>query len=371
MPLLNSMKIGSVYAAPSRGPELPRATPRRLLLALQLAALLALAMLWPGEEAPGHLLLGWLVLALGETALWHAGPRRAPLAASADPLQLQALVARSCDWYWQTDAEHRLASVEGRNAALARKLGRTWWQLSGLRRDIGATREALRLAFESRQGFREQLVELREGSDPPRWLRLSAVPRTDRDGRFAGHHGMAADITESIQDRDRVRHMAYHDVLTGLPNRRLLTDRLTQALAHARRDQARVAIVLLELGGLSDGFSDGLRRIDDAGGQAEGARVLTDTAQRLRGCVRASDTVARLGGDTFAVLFADIANSANAADTERLAAKLAGALGTPPGARAPGVCMGVAVFPDEALTPDSLLELADNRLYLARRRGGG
>ena len=219
------------------------------------------------------------------------------------------------------------------------------------------------LRFEDRQGFRNLMVEVRDGSCAPLWLNICGTPRVNEHGSFLGHHGIATDVTEQVRGRERVHHLAYHDTLTGLPNRSLLTDRLSQAIARAQRYRERVGVILVDL--------DNFKRINDLGGHAAGDRVLLDTADRLRSCIRSCDTVARLSGDAFVVLLAELDLPS---DADQVAGKILHTLHQPlegMALRTPlSTSIGIAIFPEDANSANSLLEVADARMYRAKRRGG-
>jgi len=125
-------------------------------------------------------------------------------------------------------------------------------------------------------------------------------------------------LAELDQARRDEQHLAYHDVLTGLPNRQLFYDRLQQTLAHAKRHQHLAAVLFLDL--------DGFKRINDTLGHSTGDRLLQTTAQRLRTCTRESDTIARLGGDEFTAILADLIQEQDAA---RVAEKILQTLSEP------------------------------------------
>ncbi len=281
--------------------------------------------------------------------------------------QLRSLIGRSTDWYWQTDAQHRLMHVVhhagGTDDTLKRKLGRKWWQFRPAGYDPRVETSALRSAFENRHGFRDLRVELPDGSRPPLWLNICGVPRVDEHGAFLGHHGIATDITEQVRSTERVHHLAYHDALTGLPNRRLLSDRLNHAIALARRNRQQIGVIVVDL--------DDFRRINELGGHGAGDQALLEAADRLRGCVRACDTVARFGSDEFVVLLGDVDNAAAAA---RVAAKIQSALHAPLscGVWPHPLCtsIGVATFPIDAADAAGLINVADGRMFRAKRRGG-
>jgi len=170
-----------------------------------------------------------------------------------------------------------------------------------------------------------------------------------------------SDITESKRREAEARNLAHHDALTGLPNRRLLDDRMIQALASARRSQGRLAIMLLDL--------DHFKPINDAHGHEAGDEVLKIVAARLKTCVRESDTVARVGGDEFVVML-PVRDSEDAAS---IAQKILHSLAEPvpvAGERfAIGCSIGISQFPEDSPEKEELLKHADRAMYLAKAAG--
>ncbi|WP_374360590.1 diguanylate cyclase domain-containing protein [Pseudoduganella danionis] len=156
--------------------------------------------------------------------------------------------------------------------------------------------------------------------------------------------------------------LALHDALTGLPNRRLLEDRIGHVLQHATRQQNKAAVMYLDL--------DGFKAINDTHGHAAGDAVLKQVAQRLTGCSRKEDTVARVGGDEFVIVMGSL-NQLD--DTCEPAAKLIEAVARP--YQVDGLeltlstSIGVALFPDDATEVNPLIAAADGALYAAKRSG--
>ncbi|MDR7272592.1 diguanylate cyclase (GGDEF)-like protein [Pelomonas saccharophila] len=152
------------------------------------------------------------------------------------------------------------------------------------------------------------------------------------------------------------------DALDALPNRVLLIDRMAQALAHARRNDTRLALLFLDL--------DGFKAINDSRGRQVGDEVLRMVGQCLVACVRGVDTVCRLGGDEFVLLLSEIAEAADAGlVADKLLASLA-ELATP--GRVPvSASIGVSVFPDDATDAEGLVDCADRAMYGSKRAGGG
>jgi len=160
----------------------------------------------------------------------------------------------------------------------------------------------------------------------------------------------------------RIRHLADHDGLTGLPNRRSFLDRLGQALARTRREKKMLALLFLDL--------DQFKFINDSLGHAAGDELLQGVASRLSACVRECDTVARLGGDEFTLILPEVANHE---DVDRFAVKVLDAFKTPFHAggntQQVSVSMGISVYPDDADSAASLLRNADAAMYRAKDQG--
>ena len=174
--------------------------------------------------------------------------------------------------------------------------------------------------------------------------------------------GVVRDISERRRTEERIRHMALHDALTGLPNRALLEERLAHATERARREGRMMALLFVDL--------DRFKNINDSLGHHVGDQVLCEVAHRLRGAVRHSDIVARMGGDEFVVLLPDIGSQA---DCEAVARKMLDAL-TPPMVAAGHelrvtASIGVAAYPDAGHDPTHLMRHADRAMYLAKDAG--
>lgn len=173
---------------------------------------------------------------------------------------------------------------------------------------------------------------------------------------------ISRDTTEQELAEERIWHSAHHDILTGLPNRRLLLDRLEQEVKHAHRSSLPLSVLFMDL----DGFKD----VNDTLGHEAGDRLLCDVAKRLIGCVREEDTVARLGGDEFTVI---LTGAKQRKDVELVAQTIIGALEMPFHiSKQPvriSVSIGIASYPQDASTPIGLLEAADQAMYKAKKTG--
>jgi diguanylate cyclase (GGDEF)-like protein/PAS domain S-box-containing protein len=195
------------------------------------------------------------------------------------------------------------------------------------------------------------------------WFSARGVPMLDAAGKVHRIVGVSRDITGQKRREEGVSFLAYHDSLTGLPNRRLLQDRLNQALYSARRRDGKVGAMLVDL--------DDFKQVNDSGGHRIGDTVLREVAQRLGSCVRKSDTLARHGGDEFVIVVSDLQTEA---DCGVVAEKVLRALAPPFEAEGRsfrlGASIGIAVFPSAGADGDALLRNADAAMYGAKQLGG-
>ncbi len=168
------------------------------------------------------------------------------------------------------------------------------------------------------------------------------------------------DITETYQQERRIRRMAMHDALTGLPNRSLLENRMAQALAHARRHGFHVGVLFIDL--------DHFKQVNDTHGHKTGDRLLVHVSEILGQKLRASDTLARWGGDEFVVLLPDLSDGRDGMKTvaSNLMSALKQGLAGNAAESAVTLSIGAASYPDDASNPDALLALADKALYFAK-----
>ncbi|MBB1520937.1 sensor domain-containing diguanylate cyclase [Aquipseudomonas guryensis] len=197
------------------------------------------------------------------------------------------------------------------------------------------------------------------------WLRETGNVLKNAQGAAVKMMGVVRDITEEKAWASQMHQLAHHDALTGLPNRLVFEDRLSNALERARRNATRVALVFIDL--------NGFKAINDAHGHAAGDQVLVATAQKLKGALRESDSVARIGGDEFVVILEGLAlDCALEEEARQIGGKILDALATPFGSdnlQRIGASLGIAVFPDHAPSMDRLIHVADLAMYEAKRSG--
>ena len=196
------------------------------------------------------------------------------------------------------------------------------------------------------------------------WVLTTKVPLKDRRGRILGTMGISRDITDRKQAELRIRYMALHDALTGLPNRSLLEDLLAHAIALAARNGKRVAVLMLDL--------DRFKSVNDSFGHHIGDRLLEAVAVRLRNCLRESDIVARLGGDEFVIGLPLVEKDQ---DIEQVARKVLSTLSASFDIEGHGVRIGASIgiceYPSDGENPRDLLQAADTAMYEAKNSGRG
>ena len=194
------------------------------------------------------------------------------------------------------------------------------------------------------------------------WLSIGVV--TDKDGQPMRYVGVFNDITEMRRKDENIRHLAFHDPLTGLANRALLLDRLEHGIDLARRDRCRIGVIFIDL--------DRFKVINDSLGHDVGDELLRQIAGRLAGCLRESDTIARIGGDEFVVLIKD---AGELSDYAALAEKVIAAVGEPlevcGHAMQTGASVGIACYPEDGEEVVVLMKHADAAMYAAKAAGRG
>ncbi len=184
-------------------------------------------------------------------------------------------------------------------------------------------------------------------------------PSTNEVDEFVS---VSRDISERKIVEEQIEHQAYHDALTGLPNRRLFRDRLTVALAHARRTSAPLAVMFLDL----DRFKD----VNDSLGHSLGDELLKAVALRLKTALRQEDSIARMGGDEFTILLANLKTPEDAA---KIAQKILDVVAQP--VRIEGnelfitTSVGIALYPNDGDTAEALLKNSDHAMYRAKEAG--
>lgn len=285
--------------------------------------------------------------------------------------RFRGLTELSSDWYWEQDAQFRFTRFDGALKAGGEKtgagsIGKTRWENGSLNM-TEADWAAHRAVLEAHQAFRELEIRDRDADGRVYWISTSGAPIFDSHGIFKGYRGIGRNITERKEAEEKIERLAFYDVLTDLPNRRLLMDHLQHAVAACARNGAHGALLFIDL----DNFKD----LNDTRGHDVGDLLLQQVAQRLKASVRASDTVARLGGDEFVVLLEDLGNTMEEASlqAERVGKKILQQLNSPYELKAvehhstPSV--GITLIHEQRQSVDELLKQADLAMYEAKSAG--
>ena len=285
--------------------------------------------------------------------------------------RFRSLTDLSSDWYWEIDEQFRFSRFDGYRtgkSAITRQasMGKTRWEIGALnmtQEDWAAHRRVL----ESHQQFKDLELQRLDAEGKSYWVSISGTPMFDAQGRFRGYRGIGRDISKRKRAEDETQRLAFYDTLTGLPNRRLLMDRLTQMMAISARSHHHCALLFIDL----DNFKD----LNDTLGHDVGDQLLNQVAERLVGCIREGDTAARFGGDEFVVMLEGLSEvSGEAANqAELVAEKILVQLNQPyelmgkQHNSTPSI--GIALFSGHEPGADELLKRADVAMYQAKAAG--
>lgn len=314
------------------------------------------------------------------------------------------------DWYWELDENLRFKfitdAVMQYNGGVEPKefYGKTRQELNV---QMGASSDAWTrhiADMEERRPFKNFEYSFIDQNRMQHELSVSGRPIFDDDGIFTGYRGVGRDISKrkrmerslnqhqqllerqvvELRDREerlesqavelvgiaeelamaegKMKFLANHDALTGLPSLRLCKDRIETAMASSRRNRTRFALMFIDL--------DGFKRVNDTFGHEEGDHVLKEVAARIQFHVREVDTVARIGGDEFVVIFSGLVDRTEVA---LLADRLIIAISEPfkfgEKEAKIGASIGIAVYPEDNETVDGLLRQADHAMYAVKQRG--
>jgi diguanylate cyclase (GGDEF)-like protein/PAS domain S-box-containing protein len=193
-------------------------------------------------------------------------------------------------------------------------------------------------------------------------ISLTISPVRNYTGKIIGASSISRDITEQKKMEETIRRQAYHDTLTGLPNRMLFFDRLTLEMAESNRNRKKIAVLFMDL--------DNFNKINDTLGHMIGDKLLKEAANRLKTCVRESDTVARIGGDEFSILLTDITQPD---DAVVISNKILESFKVPYIINEHelhiSTSIGISIYPQDGKQIDDLMKNADFAMYMAKEKG--
>ncbi|MEC1759865.1 PAS domain S-box protein [Schinkia azotoformans] len=194
------------------------------------------------------------------------------------------------------------------------------------------------------------------------WIESKGTPIGHKDGEIQHIHVVSREITERIMYEEKLSYMAYHDLLTGLPNRRLFQEKLKQSLLEAERYHRKLAVMYMDI--------DKFKQINDTLGHDVGDELLVQFAQRVKECLRESDTLGRQGGDEFTILLPEIQKETDAVN---IAKRILYSLQEPWSVKEHAFhitsSIGIAYYPADGITGNQLIKHADKALYGAKEDG--
>lgn len=285
--------------------------------------------------------------------------------------RFRSLTDLSTDWYWEIDAQFRISRFEGYEegksiAPQQHFLGKTHWEVGAENlnpEDWAVYRSALR----AQTTFKDFEIKRLDANGRPNWISMSGAPFYDEQGKFLGYRGIARDITRRKAAEDVTQRLAFYDTLTSLPNRRLVSDRVSQAIITSERTRHHGALLFIDL----DNFKD----LNDTMGHDVGDQLLRQVGLRLLTCIRETDTAGRIGGDEFLILLEGLSESLALAapQVRQMVDKLLQRLNEPydlPGRLYTGTpSIGITVFCGADTGPEELFKRADVAMYQAKAAG--
>ena len=294
--------------------------------------------------------------------------------------RFRSLIKLSTDWYWEQDEQFRFVRLSGdldqkTRSANDAHVGKTRWEMGAVNLSE-ADWTAPRIKLQSHQEFHDFEMLRRNQDGSPRWTSVSGMPVFDTLGNFTGYRGVARDVTANKLSEEHIKHFAFYDGLTKLPNRHFLKNRLSLEFAASKRNQRYGALLFLDL--------DNFKPLNDKFGHEFGDLLLVEVADRLVACVREVDTVTRFGGDEFVLLLGNLSDTRDesmqqanqVAEKIRLSLAESYRLTVPQDAGSVATVehrctasIGVALFFDHEQSGEELLKQADMAMYQAKQAG--
>ncbi|CAM3053839.1 EAL domain-containing protein [Vibrio rarus] len=264
------------------------------------------------------------------------------------------------NWLWETDTEHCFTYSSSSSS-----------DIIGYEPDYLLGRPINELNINDGDSYQKAMQRHQDLVDYECWfqhqdgrimcLLVSAKP-IRKNGMFSGYRGVFEDITEQRLQEDKIKHLAYSDVLTGLPNRTLFQDKLDEAIRFSTQDNKSFAVMFIDL--------DHFKYINDSMGHAAGDQLLIKLSKRLKRCLRARDILARLGGDEFVIILPDIHNEQDVIDvTQRIFDSLKDEFIINSKSIFATLSLGISMFPIDGDNAETLLMHGDSAMYQAKSQG--
>ncbi len=270
------------------------------------------------------------------------------------------------EWYFEIDLAGNVVFV---NDAVIRNVGYSPEQIFGLNYRAFVKQDQMveiyklfRQVYETAEPLKNYPYELDRMDGSKSFFEVSVFPKVDQDSKVVGFRGVGHDITERKRTEQQLHYIATHDTLTGLPNRILFMDRLKMALAQAKRNSQKLAVMMLDL--------DHFKNVNDTLGHMVGDQLLKEISLRLTGRLRQNDTISRLGGDEFIILLPAIERVEDSIEVaEIILSSFQQPFTYDDNKITSSVSIGIAIYPDDCEDVDSLLKNADMAMYYVKAHG--